>query len=445
MSFILADNAKRLEDLHAGNTHYEDGDEMDIVQSSPNRHYSSAPRQASVPGPPLVSHLPFPLPIYHAQRPSNPAYFPHSLSSPVYFQAPRRQSTTSRVMTRTTPIALDNGGPPIYQAPMRPLVPQNFIPMSRNTDRVEVQSGSPGRKFRMTRKDFHSDPLTQAWIPKPGYSKNFHVLYSYGDPGPFQYHRFPTSNRQRSYHTNSNTLHRGIRNPPKPISDDARTSPDTLDHDSPDWIAATALPPNHGLAPESHTKRPSRTSSFGSGRQRVDYRNRDPDNVWDALQSQTSSSAHLSVDMDNESVSKPRFLSNPFAMNEIMEEYQSPVRHQDQSVPKQQEVTSAEGDIQRTLQKQQVPSRKWPQPISHQPQTDLSRDPLAPISNAGYNRSNLVQPWKDMSSCKLWVGNLSPQTTRSDLFEVFIHLPGFVDVIEPRGAINSKHRWTFIE
>ena len=436
---VLAGNAKRLE-MHVGKMHQHDG----VTQTSPNQRRSSATRPPSVPDPSPVSYVSFPSPIYHAQQATIPAYLPHSFPSPVYFQASRRQSTTSRVTeTSTTPITIANSGPPIYQAPMRPLMPQSFIPTSRNIDRTEAQGGSLGRNNKMTRKDFHSDPLAQAWTPKPGYSKNFHVLYSAGNPGPFQYHRLPMSNRQRGYLTKSSNLHRGIRNPPKQISDDARTLSDTVSHDSPDWVAATSLPLNHGLAPEPHFKRPSRTSSLGSGGQLVDYRNRDPSNFRDVVQPQLSASARTPIRVDNEQVSKPRFVSNPFTMYKILEEDHSSVHARDQLALEQQ-GTFERSEIHPTLQEQQAPTRKTLQPIFYQFQEDPSRDPLAPTPNAGYNRPNPAQQRNDMSNCKLWVANFSSEATRNDLIEVLMYLPGFIDVEEPRSPGNYRHCWTFV-
>ena len=393
--------------------------------------------------------------MYHVQSHLNPTYIPHSLPNTVMSQTSQGRST-AYYGTQNATLTTVGGGPIIYQAPIRPLVPQQFIPVSRNLERAEGQGGYAGRNYKATRKDFHSDPLAQAWTSKAGYTKTFHAHYSSGNPGSFQYRRLPTTIRQRGFPPTHNGLHRGIRNPPKEISDDARANSDLsnnksvyVDDDSPAWISASALPPDHGLSHEPYPRRPSRTSSFGAGGQLLDHRNRDLGAFRDVIQSQLSAHEPVTANMDKVASPTPRCTSNPFEMKQIVEKIQSPT-HPEAPVTHRQQAPATMMEVNYELQEQKPPRPRTPPHTSRHPQPDALRNPLSRMPNAGLSQHNSSPQREDKSRFQLWVGNLLPQVTRSELVELFRHLPGFKDVLDPmasRYSANSepKNRFTFVQ
>ena len=384
-------------------------------------------------------------------------YVPQSLTDTVFVPARHRRSVTSYGPRNNGPLTTVGNGTIIYQAPMRPLVPQHFTPVGRNIDRAKHQGGYVSQNYKATRKDYHSDPLTQTWTPKPGYSKSFHVVYSSGSPGAFQYRRLSTTTRQRGYTSDPTAFRRGIRNPPKRVSDDARINSDLsnsekeyIDDDLPAWVPATALPPDHALSPDPHPRRPSRTSSFGAGGQILDYRNRDPGNFRDVIQPQLSASEPVLLNMDKGAALEPRFVSNPFEMERITEETRSPTHTEMATMHTRQRAPPTAIEYDHAFQEQQVPIPRTPQHTYHHSQPDPYRSPLTQMQNMSYSSQIPASLREDPSRFRLWVGNLLPQTTRNELVEMFRYLPGFVDIFEPMEPrkINSpdpKNRFTFIQ
>lgn len=177
------------------------------------------------------------------------------------------------------------GAPPMQQDPDRsqgpwqPPLPQHFIPPPlTNSNEELLRSMTSGPPFR---GNFYSDPVATAWQPKLGYSKNFIAFESRGTRGPFQYERIPLSARQRGFQGINPP--RGIRNPPKATSDDARADvnpgddqPLAFDPSHTVWLP-TEFPENWQA--RAVTRPSSRTSSFGPGTGSAwDNQNRDVTN-----------------------------------------------------------------------------------------------------------------------------------------------------------------------
>lgn len=123
-----------------------------------------------------------------------------------------------------------------------------------------------------SRGDFHSDPVTASWQEKEGYSRHVYAVPSRGRPGPFQLQRVPLSARQRGFRAAG--LPKGVRNPPKRISDDIRNQTNghsfsrrPSEPDQIKWvpIQQANFPPEIIQPPSGMPQVPSRTNSIGPG------------------------------------------------------------------------------------------------------------------------------------------------------------------------------------
>ncbi|KAL9126014.1 MAG: hypothetical protein Q9217_004865 [Psora testacea] len=328
---------------------------------------------------------------HYAQRLQYQSVHAQKLSNQGYASRPRHQRTMSQGSLHQW-LSTGGGVTPFLQASMAPTATHTFTVVDRiGSQAQDSKTPHPGLR---TRRDYNSDPITQAWDDRPNYTPNSITTHSAGLSGPFQYERMSTCNRRFSSATSSRNAHlyRGFRNPPKQVSDDARRSS-------------------------------------------VEYvRSRAEDEDTQNQHSQGANPANAPIvprDM-------PRFVSNPWAtaMGHIDEECESAIHPQYQPIHRQKASTaSAQDPMVSNFQ------QKWTPAQQSTPQSYPDRRPLIQMPNAGSG----LQHIRSSGGCKMWVGNVPLHLTQEQLHQLFQTLKGFVSVSEVKRTNRNYTGTDYVE
>ena len=405
------------------------------VQSSmpPHQHVQSAESR----GPSHVPILPMSTSAHHPQHVQQPA---RSLPSARAQQSASRPNAEQKQFGRElyVPHVVSGQVPVIYTAE-NPRQSRHYTPVGRDMPRTTNLAGSV-EHFKATRKDYHSDPAPTAWSPQVGMTENFIAKYAGGKAGPFAYQRVPTSARERGFPAHSSQIDRGVRNPYKKTSDDARAAVEaTMNRE---WVPYLSRPLTEDRPPKEYAplvdRRPSRTSSFGPGGHQLDHLNRDRANVRDAEQRRRNEfPGVVSGAIELHPPLKPRFVSNPFETNQVV----PPMRYPHPA------LNSNGCGPARPLYD---PVARIPPPRdAHEPRFENSQPPFHP-SWAGNDRKPLAQMPNSGPrhagagrevACKVWLGGLPAWASPIDLKQFFEGRQGFVEISAVREKEDFRFGW----
>ena len=385
------------------------------------------------------------VPILHISTSAHrPQHVPHSARS---LPSARAQQPVSRPTAEHkhlghelyAPHIVPRQLPAIYTAE-NPRQSRHYNPIGRDTPRTTNPAGSV-EHFKGTRKDYHSDPTPTAWSPQVGLTENFITKYAQGKPGPFAYQRVPTSARERGFPAHSSQIDRGVRNPWKETSDDARA--DVEDTMNAQWVPYLARPLTEERPPKEYApivdRRPSRTSSFGPGGFHLDHLNRDRANFRDAEQRRRNALPGVvngGIGLNTPPL-KPRFVSNPFESNQIGQ----PMRYPPAALNPNEyrPVRQLQDPIARLPPPRETHDPRFanPQPSFQPSWASNDRKPLAQMPNSSPRYASLARDW----TCQIWLGGLPEWASSVELTRFFEGHQGFVDISAVREKENFRFGW----
>ena len=387
------------------------------------------------------SHVPI-LPISTSTH--HPQHVPHSARS---LPSARAQQPVPRPNAEQRHLGHELYAPhivprqlPVIYTAENPRQSRHYTPVGRDTPRTTNPAGSV-EHFKGTRKDYHSDPTPTAWSPQVGLTENFITKYAQGKPGPFAYQRVPTSARERGFPAHSSQIDRGVRNPWKATSDDARADVEATMNQQ--WVPYLPRPLTEERPPREYApivdRRPSRTSSFGPGGFQLDHLNRDRANFRDAEQRRRNAlpgGLNGAIELNVPRL-KPRFVSNPFESNQS-------------GPPMRYSPAALNPDEYRPARQLYDPIARIPLPReTHDPRfantqpafqpswASNDRMPLAQMPNSSPRHPSVARDW----GCQVWLGGLPEWASPVELNQFFEGHQGFVDVSAVRQKEDYRFGW----
>ncbi|KAG8528695.1 uncharacterized protein KY384_006382 [Bacidia gigantensis] len=396
-------------------------DRLQIIIPPPRPRRLSAPQQPhsveAMRAPVRVPPVPNPAALYGTLQTRNP-------SGGVY---PSDGSLPSSISGQRVGSHGSGPHPPVFMASQSPVIYQPFggpptgyigspaTPVSGRYEGSRIPEHPPPKRGRHTHSDSIQDTWNSEYGAYPRVIERSNPIRHSNPPGS----RFSPASIPREF-------------PPGPSkgqrTNQKRPSFSSETYERPSRYRGDMNRPTNGMQLDYRPpQRPGRTASFSQGHQQKAYD--PPVHGFDGIEN-VRNMPGLDEDWPAPSA------LNPFAIAEVQEGSSTfaPVIGNTMSTTPTRQKYLRRGD--RSSQKSPTKSLRL----------KSSRDTFIHSQFPSSRGSPEKSTNHDASvERKLWIGKIPPQMRRGELLSVLAHIPGFIDVMEPRSTSTGTRRWTFAE